>query len=96
MYSPSCFHNLPFSGVTHPHCISFMHSWNLSRLLPRLADSTWQDYLRITVPFCIWELLCIYVGSGYFIRIEIAHDPDHIQNICEWVLWLIGSDIREL
>ena len=86
---------LPFSGIPHPCSISML-SWIPTSALNSFANSTWLEHLTITAPFCIWELLCIYIGTGYFIRIEIAHDPDHIQNICEWILWLVGSEIHEL
>ena len=60
------------------------------------ANFTLREHLKYTVPLCIWELFCIYLGTGYFIRIEIAHDPDHILNISEWIFWLVGSELAEL
>ena len=72
------------------------HSWNKIRALAIIADFTWQEHLTVTVPLCFTELLWINIYTGYYIRIDIAHDPEHILNICEWMLWLMGSEIHEL
>ena len=34
----------------------------------------------------------IYVGTGYYLKIENMHDPDHKLVISEWVFWLLDLD----
>ena len=53
--------------------------------------------------FVIWiffvpiaELLWIYITTGYYIRIDIARDPDPFVTIFNWLFWLIGSEFAEL
>ena len=50
----------------------------------------------ITTFTCIAELLWIYICTGYYIRIDIAHDPDPLVTIFNWLFWLIGSEFAEL
>ena len=44
----------------------------------------------------IWELFAIYLGAGYYLKVEIAHDPDHKLAISEWVVWFVGLEPAEL
>ena len=73
-----------------------MGLWNPLNAPAYLASLTWRQHLRTTIPLCIWELFCIYLGTGYYIKIEIAHDPDYIKNTCVWILWLVGSEGPDL
>ena len=61
-----------------------------------ITTFSWQEHLYRTVPLCIAELLWIYITTGYYIRIDIARDPDPFVTIFNWLFWLIGSEFAEL
>ena len=61
-----------------------------------ITTFSWQEHLYRTVPLLIAELLWIYISTGYYIRIDIAHDPDHLVTIFDWFFWLIDSELAEL
>ena len=70
--------------------------WNPFNAPAFLASLTWQQHLKHTLPFCVGELVLIYLVSGCYIKVEIMHDPDHQLCIVEWALWLLGVDVAEL
>ena len=73
-----------------------MHTWNPINLLAAIPNFTWQQHLKITIPLCVCELFCIYLGSGYYIRVEIVHDPDYKLTVSRWLVWLLDLDPAEL
>ena len=73
-----------------------MHTWNPINLLVAIPNFTWQQHLKITIPLCIWELFCIYLGSGYYLKVEIVHDPDYKLVVSQWLLWILDLDPAEL
>ena len=82
---------LPFSGIPHLDIYLMLPSW-----VTVITTFSWQEHLYRTVPLCIAELLWIYISTGYYIRIDIAHDPDPLVTIFNWLFWLIGSEFAEL
>ena len=73
-----------------------MHPWNPLNAVAFLTTFTWRQHLTLTLPFCIWELFAIYLGTGYYLKAEIVHDPDHKLVIIEWIVWLVGLEPAEL
>ena len=69
-----------------------MISWNWLSAPAVLASLIWQQYLTHTVPFCLVELFVVYVGTGYYLKIEIAHDPNHQLAISEWIFWVLDLE----
>ena len=61
-----------------------------------ITTFSWQEHLYRTVPLCIAGLLWIYITTGYYIRIDIARDPNPLVTIFNWLFWLIGSEFAEL
>ena len=61
-----------------------------------ITTFSWQEHLYRTVPLCIAELLWIYICTGHYAWIDIAHDPDPLVTIFNWLFWLIGSEFEEL
>ena len=85
---------LLFSSL--PYLTLPMRLWNPLDAPAYLASLIWQQHLRSTVPFCVWELLVLYLGTGYYTKIKIAYDPDHVLNISDWVLWVLDVKPAEL
>lgn len=98
-----CFCLVSFPAVIHcclslgfPTLANLMRIWNPVSAIGVVASFTWREHLTTTVPLCIAELLWVYITTGYYVRIDIAYDPDHLLTIFEWLLWLVGSEIHEL
>ena len=73
-----------------------MRLWNPLNAPAFLASLTWQQHLRIAVPFCVWELFMVYLATGNYIKIGIAHDPNPPPSASEWLLWALGVEAAEL
>ena len=85
---------LPFSRMKY-YSLS-MCVWNPLNAPGFLASLTWQQHLRHTLPFVLGELAFIYLATGFYIKVEIKYDLDHLLNANEWLLWLLGLDPAEL
>ena len=75
---------LPFSSLNS--LVLSVRLWSTLNTPAFLASLTWQQQSRHTLPFCIGELVLIYLVSGYYTKVEIKHDPDHSLCIIEWAL----------
>ena len=38
----------------------------------------------------------IYLVTGFYLKAEIKHGPNHPLCIIEWLLWLLGVEAAEL
>ena len=36
----------------------------------------------------------LYLGTGYYIKVEIACDPGHVLNTSEWALRVLGVSVE--
>ena len=61
-----------------------------------LASLTWQYNLRTTVPFRVSELALVYLAAGYYIKVEIGHDPGPLLRNNEGLLWVLGVEAAEM
>ena len=75
---------------------NFLSEFNLSTGIGWGLIFSWSFLFRFTLAFVPYYLLVEYLSTGYYISIEIKHDPDSVLHFFEGILYLLGVETAEL
>ena len=73
-----------------------MSGGNLLNELGLSAGVDWRLLFRCTLAFVPYFITVAYLFSGYYISIEIRHDPNSIFHFFKGILYLLGVEVAEL
>ena len=69
---------------------------NLLRGLNPLASINWWLFIRNIPIFVLYNITVAYLFTGYYVRVEIRHDPNPVLHFFEGILYLLGVEVAEL